>query len=225
MNKPRKRITGEIRDKEKTKLKLIHAVGEIIKTDGYTGLGVNKIAKKAEVDKKLIYRYFDSVNGLIETYIRDKDYWISLAEKQEDILKDIEKDMGEELGKTMLKTQMSYFYDAQEMQKLIIWEISEKNKLLKEMSLQRELFGEQFFKLIEPYFQGTDVDIRSVFALQIAGVYYMVLQAKSNGTTFCGVDINQKEGMDRVMKTLDKIITLAYAQIAIENQIDVTELS
>jgi AcrR family transcriptional regulator len=76
MNKPRKKVTGEVRDREKTMLKLINAVGEIIKTEGYTALGVNNIARKAEVNKKLIYRYFDNVNSLIEIYVRGKDYCI-----------------------------------------------------------------------------------------------------------------------------------------------------
>ena len=39
----------KIKDKELTKRKLLNAVGEIIKEKGYTGLGINKIAKHAKV--------------------------------------------------------------------------------------------------------------------------------------------------------------------------------
>ncbi|TKC03897.1 TetR/AcrR family transcriptional regulator [Pedobacter frigoris] len=209
--KPRKIVSGEIRDKEKTMLKLINAVGEIIKTEGYTALGVNKIAKKAEVNKKLIYRYFDNnVNNLIETYVKAKDYWIGLSENMEDILMQADVDHGKELLKSILNRQLTFFYTAEEMQKIIIWEISEKNKMIKDVSFKREEFGEEIFKLIGPYFENADTDIRSLLALQVAGVYYMVLQAKANGNTFCGVDINEPNGMERVLKALDKITDLVY---------------
>ena len=49
----------QIRNKEFTKRKLIDAVGEIFRTEGHTGLGVNKVAKRAGVTKKLIYDYFE----------------------------------------------------------------------------------------------------------------------------------------------------------------------
>ena len=48
------------KNKELTKRKLFAAVGEILKSEGYNGLGVNRVAKQAGVNKKLIYRYFES---------------------------------------------------------------------------------------------------------------------------------------------------------------------
>lgn len=48
------------KNKEQTKRRLIDAVGEIFRTSGYPGLGVNKVAKAAGVSKELIYRYFGS---------------------------------------------------------------------------------------------------------------------------------------------------------------------
>lgn len=64
-----------IRDKQKTKQKLLGAVGKILKTKGYSGLMVSKIAAVAGYDKKLIYEYFGSTDKLIDEYIRSQDYW------------------------------------------------------------------------------------------------------------------------------------------------------
>ncbi|WP_179413770.1 TetR/AcrR family transcriptional regulator [Mucilaginibacter sp. E4BP6] len=58
-----------MKDKEATKRKLIDAVGIIIKRDGFSALKISTIAKVAEVDRKLIYRYFGGLNHLIEAYI------------------------------------------------------------------------------------------------------------------------------------------------------------
>lgn len=211
MEKPRKRIAGAIRDKERTMLKLIAAVGEIIKSEGYTALGVNNIAKKAEVNKKLIYRYFDNnVNNLIETYVKTKDYWIGLSGDMEKLMAESQIDNGRPMVKTILKTHLSFFYTEEEMQKIVIWETSEKNKLMKEVGLKREAFGEEVFKLLLPHFDKTVIDFRAIIALQVSGIIFMVLQAKASGNPFCGIDINNPIDMDRVLKSLDQLTDLLY---------------
>ena len=53
----RKVVSGPIRDKHRTKEKLIKTVGEIIKSKGFHELKITNIAKVAGVDKKLIYKY------------------------------------------------------------------------------------------------------------------------------------------------------------------------
>lgn len=211
MDKPRKRIAGAIRDKERTMLKLIAAVGEIIKNEGYTALGVNNIAKKAEVNKKLIYRYFDNnVNNLIETYVKTKDYWIGLSGDMEKLMAESQIDGGRPMVKTILKTHLSFFYTEEEMQKIVIWETSEKNKLMKEVGLKREAFGEEVFKMLLPHFENSDIDFRSIMALQIAGIIFMVLQSKASGNPFCGIDINNPKDMDRILNSLDQLTDLVY---------------
>jgi AcrR family transcriptional regulator len=57
-----------VKDKEITKQKLINAVGEIIKLEGFAGLKISNIAKVAVVDRKLIYRYFGNLNYLVESW-------------------------------------------------------------------------------------------------------------------------------------------------------------
>ena len=66
-----------MKDKERTKRKLIDAVADIFRTEGYAGLGVNKVAKIAGVHKKLIYRYFGGFEQLVEAYVVETDYWIN----------------------------------------------------------------------------------------------------------------------------------------------------
>ncbi len=209
----RKRVSGEIRDKERTMIRLIHSVGEIIKTEGYTALGINRIARKAEVDKKLIYRYFNSVNNLIETYIKTKDYWIGLSADMDKIVEASAVEKGKPLLKSVLRAHFDYFYTDSEMQKIIIWELSEKNKFLKEVSGKREQFGDEIFKLIDPHFQHSKLDIRATLALQVAGIIFIILQAKTNGSPFCGLDVNHPADLERLMNALDGVIDIAYQQI------------
>ena len=77
-----------MKDKENTKRKLIQAVGEVIKAEGFHNLKISKISSKANVDRKLIYRYFGSLNYLIEAYILENDYWMVFADKMKQMLVD-----------------------------------------------------------------------------------------------------------------------------------------
>ena len=194
----------KIKDKELTKRKLINAVGEIIRTEGYTGLGVNKIAKQAQVNKKLIYRYFTTVDRLIEEYVIEKDYWmltsaqISVEVPDDDLSKTISD---------ILENQFDFFYTQKEMQQLIIWEIS-GSKLMKSISRVREQLGERLMELADEYFEGSDINFRAIGSLLSAGIYYMTLHAPV--TTYCGIDLNRPDHRNEVRRTIRQIIHCAF---------------
>ena len=57
------------RNRALTEQRLIDAVGEIITEDGIEGVRINRVAKRAGVNKILIYRYFNDIEGLREAYV------------------------------------------------------------------------------------------------------------------------------------------------------------
>jgi AcrR family transcriptional regulator len=203
---PRKIVDGKIRNKARTKEKLLDAVGKILKTKGHTALGVNRIAEVAKLDKKLIYVYFGSVDKLIETYVKKQEYWSVLFEKSSTEL--VEKAKNEiDANKTTeeLVNLFDYFYSSKEMQKIILWEISEKNKALKNIATQREAFAGKLFEFSDSFFTNNDIDFRALMAIQIAGLYHLVLNGKANGTTFCGIDITKEADRKRIEQAINQI--------------------
>lgn len=74
--KPRKRQARRIA----TELSLVTAVGAVLRASGVDGLGVNAVAAEAGVDKKLIYRYFGGLPGLLRAYGESADFWPDLDE-------------------------------------------------------------------------------------------------------------------------------------------------
>lgn len=65
------------RDRDATEQRMLKAVGEMIRRDGFEKLGVNAVAAHCGVSKILIYRYFGSLDGLLAAYIRQHDFWIN----------------------------------------------------------------------------------------------------------------------------------------------------
>ncbi|MCM4169205.1 HTH-type transcriptional regulator BetI [Arenibacter antarcticus] len=206
----KKRYQGEINDKERSKKKLINAVGKVLKTKGYIGLSATNIAKAAGLSRRLITIYFDSVDDLVETYVRQKDYWISASGNTVDMIAANKGKDTKYILDYMIQNQLDYFFNNPEMQKLILWEISKKTKIMYEVCEDREHLGSEVFKLTDVELQGKNIDIRAVTALLVAGIYYMVLHAKSTDTTFCEIDINQPEGMERIKNAISLILENAY---------------
>lgn len=203
----RKKYKGEINDKERSKQKLINAVGKVLKTKGYTGLTATNIAKTAGLSRRLITMYFDSLNNLIETYVRSKDYWTEASGNISRTIEEQESPSAKETIDYLLQNQLDYFYNSTEMQKFILWEISAKSKIMYEVCEERERLGAKIFDLADKEFK--DKDMRAVSALLVAGIYYMVLHSKSTDTLFCGIDINDSEGMKRIKNAIHLILEKA----------------
>ncbi|WP_158799309.1 TetR/AcrR family transcriptional regulator [Pedobacter sp. L105] len=214
----KKRYQGESNDKERSMQKLIDAVGETIKTKGYTGLTATNISKTAGLSRRLITFYFNSVENLIETYIKGKDYWVTASGNAGALLESKKTSDTKEILETLLINQLDYFHREDEMQKVVLWQISERSKIMFDIAEEREKLGSVFFDLADPFFQKTDVDIRAVSGLLVAGIYYMVLHAKSNDSLFCQIDINSPEGLARIKKTITAIVDDTYKRA--QNELD-----
>jgi len=140
-----------LKNKEETKRKLIAAVAHIFRNEGYGGLGMNKVAKLAEVSKKLIYRYFGNFEGLVEAYVVETDYWMLFSGqlRQLSVPKDI--DGAKRLISYVLKNQFLYFHEDKGMQELILWELSSNSDLMRSIHRTREMMGQQILEMADPY--------------------------------------------------------------------------
>ncbi|MNJ87505.1 Bacterial regulatory protein, tetR family [compost metagenome] len=194
---------------ETTKELLVRAVGEIMEEEGWQGLGVNKIALRAGVDKKMIYWYFESYNNLLKTYIKSQDFW-------EPVFRDFEINPvpgNKEIPKfitSIFKYQFNSFYTDRIMQAFIHWQISEPNTLLKDISEERELNGSKIAALADPHFEDSGFNFRAVLALMLGGIYYLVWHSRQNGSTVCGIDINKTEDREAVVRSLGQIVDLIW---------------
>lgn len=102
------------------------------------------------------------------------------------------------------------------LQKIIHWELGESNKILRKIADNREEIGEQIFSAIIPGFSDTNVDLRARLALLIGGIYYLTLHAKTNGSSFCGIDLNEELGRNRIENAIKDIIFEAYEKAGVE---------
>ena len=123
------------RDRDVTEQRMLKAVGEMIRRDGFEKLGVNAVAAHCGVSKILIYRYFGSLDGLLAAYIRQHDFWINFP-------LDIpgRAHLPEFLKKTF-RTMIGRLHGDPTLRRLYRWELSSKNELVAALRRQREQAG------------------------------------------------------------------------------------
>lgn len=205
---PRKVVQGPIRDKEKTKQKLLAAVGKILRVKGYSGLKVSKIAAVAGFDKKLIYEYFGSTDKLIDEYIKSQDYWSKFSP---DIKEEQESSKGKEALTQGILMQFESLKKNKELQKIILWELSESKPILRKLVEQREAVGADLFgNVTDPYFGDGAKRFRAIIALIVSGAYYLNLYPAYNANEFCGLDMKSDEGRAEIEKAIVDLIEFAY---------------
>ena len=207
-SKTRKVTSGPVREKARTINKIINAVGKVLKKHGYPGLTIANIAAEAKVDRKLIYTYFDSLDSLIEQYIEKRDYWKTKAKSTISTLLNQESINHEEMHSLLFGQFNSVFKD-EILQRIIQWELSEDKEILRKLADSREEIGEELIQKYSKH-QNPEVDTRAILALQTAGLYYLAMHARTNGSTFCGLDLNKEEDQKRISNTLDDILRKSH---------------
>ncbi|WP_158796640.1 TetR/AcrR family transcriptional regulator [Pedobacter sp. L105] len=194
-----------MKNKGKTKRKLLDAVGEIIKKEGFSCLGVNKIAKLSGVSKILIYRYFGSFDQLIRTYIMEKDFWMNYS--TEDLDKECNLfSMRDTLNK-LLSEQFVLFYNHCEMQAILLGELSNHNELAKTISddrmQNRYLHAD---KKKNPAVYTTYVDVIST--LLVAGTDHLIFGGqKVNALDIEDDDSGRKE---ELLQSIEQIVDWTF---------------
>lgn len=207
----RKITNGPVRNKERTKAKLINAVGKILKTKGFAGLNASSVAEEAKVDRRLIYDYFGGLERLVKEYLNNKDYWKMEPEDVEGVIQSAKEDSGKALAYGVLQDQLDSLIGNEEMRRIITWGLCEKSTMLKELDLKRENVGEIVLReVFDKRFADSNVNFRAVYALLMGGVYYLTLHAKMQENTFCGIDIQQPAGQDEIKKALRQLLDLIY---------------
>ena len=123
------------KNRQATEMTLITAVNDIIEESGFERLGINAVAAKAKVSKMLIYRYFNSLDGLIAAYIQQNDYWINFDEELPD-----QAHLAAFI-KQIFKRQIMRLRENYTLKRLYRWELTTDNKFVKELRNKREEKG------------------------------------------------------------------------------------
>lgn len=204
-------MPDSVRNKERSRERFLQAVGEILTTKGFAALKINAIAEVAGLDKKLIYKYFGGLDQLLDEYLRTKDFWSSV---KEELIPQTVTDGGKAFSEAMLLQQYEQMNSNPELQKIILWRLSEQRKSLTTLLDNQERTGELLFRnMTDPHFGESAGRYRAVAAVLVAGIYYLNLHTAMNTGTFCGIDTSSEEGRRQIQEAISFLNRQAFEQI------------
>ncbi len=194
----------KIRDRQITTRRLISAVGSILAKNGFKGVGVNAVAREAGVDKVLIYRYFNGLEGLVAAFGKEGDFWPSALELAGGDLSKFSQMPLEERLSAFARNFILSLQKRPMTRAIMAWEIIETNELTDELERVREESILEFFQM---FFikEGTKCDLQAIIALIGAGISYLVLRSK-NIDFYGGIDISSEKGWKRLQEGIDLIV-------------------
>ncbi len=193
------------RDREETKTKILQAVGQVLATSGFQGLGINAIARAAGVDKVLIYRYFQDVPTLLKTFAQSGEYVGSL----ERVLAQVPEAQLQDWRSALVMFVMTYaqLLDQNPLsQEIFCWELTEQNELTESLAESREVLIQQGLAWMRAKYPETvERDLESISAILLSSVTYLVLRSRTR-QTFLDIDFSAPAGAAQIQATMRQFL-------------------
>ena len=186
-----------IRDRQATEKKILTAVGNLLASEGFQKFGINAVARQAQVDKVLIYRYFGGMPHLLRAYAEAGTYWPTIEEVAGG---DPERLRGKPLHET-LATLLCNFSRAIRKRpvtlEILAWETIERNELAKVLEKVRKDFTKSLFRVFVGRRDVAVGELATVVSLLTAGINYLAVRSRKVGR-YGNVNLRSEEGWRRL---------------------------
>ncbi|WP_295937179.1 TetR/AcrR family transcriptional regulator [uncultured Alistipes sp.] len=186
------------RNREATEQVILAAVDGLVREDGFENLGINAVAAKAGVSKMLIYRYFESMDGLVAAYIRQYDFWINF---------DQEFPGTEDLGgfiKEMFRRQIGNLRSNSALRKFYRWELTSDNPHVKLLREQREQKGVWLVRTVSDITGRPLEEVAALASMISAAISYLSL-LEETCDVYNGIPIQEDKGWEIILSGIDSL--------------------
>lgn len=185
---------------------IINAATRFIETEGFSNLTVTSIMRQAEIEPVQFYNRYDDLNKFIDEYVKKYDYWFS------DIVKSQKQYSNDKaLYMNILVGLFQSLSENKIMQELLKWELANNNETSQRTAQLRELHTLTLCQKFSNIFSNTDIDIVTISALIIGGIYYLILHDKLS--TFSGIDLKKESDKQKVIKAISKLSDILFTFI------------
>jgi AcrR family transcriptional regulator len=201
------------RNRAKTTQRIIEALEEVIAERGLEGVGVNRVAEKANVSKVLIYRYFGGMEGLLEYYVKMGKLFPIFTPAVLDQIRPLhESDIARIWYRQVIQTFRFFrtFKTAREVLKANVIE----NDSIAESTARAQ--DEEMTRLVNQLSFVKGVDTEAISAVVLGAMTYLTIMAQ-NDRTMVSIDLRSEAGWERIESAV-KTIYIALNKMAIHTK-------
>lgn len=201
------------KDRKNTEQRLLQAVGELVLEKGFSALGVNAVAQRAEVSKILVYRYFGSFEGLLKEWALQHNFW---AETAADTIQQIEAVEAAEtvqqrreysrLLSELFSQQADSLQSSVLHREVLRWILMEENEVNRQVMQRIEEQGVSISHSMRNKIDSPR-DLEAAVSLLIGGIHYLSLMS-DRSEVFNGINLQSVKGWERIKGSVELIIEL-----------------
>lgn len=201
------------RNRAKTTQRIVEALEEVISERGLEGVGVNRIAEKANVSKVLIYRYFGGMEGLLEYYVKMGKLFPVFTPAILDQIRPLhDSDVARIWYRQVIQTYRYFrtFKAAREVLKASVIE----NDSIAETTAKAQ--DEEMTRLVSQLSFVKGADTQAISAVVLGAMTYLTIMAQ-NDRTMIGIDLRSEEGWQRIENAI-KTIYISLNKMAVSTK-------
>lgn len=194
------------RDRAATEAAIVAATEMLLARDGFAALSVQSVAAAAGVDRKLVYRYFGGVEGVVEAIGGRLETWLG------GVLPGVEA--GASYARRMRGLMAGYMVALRGnamLRQMLAWEVAGPSPLLARLEASRSAaFQARLGDLRGDAGPPLNIDAAAVNATILAAIHYLVLRDASTGR-FAGLALDEA-GWGRIAAVVDAMLAAAYGE-------------
>ncbi|KGE14344.1 TetR/AcrR family transcriptional regulator [Sphingobacterium deserti] len=204
LKRERKEVNGAVRNKQRTRGRLLACIGMILEEETYSGLSITAVFRKSKLNPKLVYLYFKDFEHLVESFVSQR--LDLLRAKMESTIK-VGSLANQEDVLDIILLQVDELYSDRTLKRLLHWGLVEKRqKFLK--TLLRAYSG--YLSTLFNYFTAA-LPLRqrksmiATLDLLISGTLFLFVHA-AEGSQFLTLDVSRSVDRDRLYQTIRRIV-------------------
>jgi AcrR family transcriptional regulator len=183
------------RDSSKTRRAILDAAARLLARDGFQRFGVSAVAREAQVDKVLIYRYFGGAEDLLRALASEGGLFPALDQLLPAELAGSPRALARhaliEYGRWLRRHPYALA--------VVRWELLECNHLTAAFAACREDFARS---LLDRLPVDDSIDVPALAAILAAGITMLALRTGPQGT-FCTVPLAGEDDWGRIERALE----------------------
>lgn len=192
------------RDREATEKRLLDSIGRMIAENGFEKIGINAVSAQSGVSKILIYRYFNSIDGLIAAYIRKHDFWLNSS------LEFLDATQVFPAVKRMFREHIEQLRTNPVLRKLYRWELSCDNDVIAALREQREKIGMNLIKQVCDITGHPQQEIAALSAMITSSITYLAMLG-DYCPIFNGINISEDSGWNMIYQEVENLIDKMFS--------------
>jgi AcrR family transcriptional regulator len=192
------------RHREGTEASLLAAVGTLLAAG--EAIGVSAVAKTAEVDKALVYRYFGDLDGLLNAYAKSALFWPTVEELTPDREALLAQPFVDRYC-TLLRRYARALRERPATLSILAAEMTKRTALHAPIEASREAFGLAMLELTRDAPAGADV--AAITSVLSGAIHYLLLRAR-HIALFNGIALRTDEGFARIERAIEQLARAAF---------------